>query len=404
MIKRIFLFIVGWVKISVGSDSALKCTELLRRLAVECSYMKNGGCGDIVFILSLRQFLKFRKGAVIDPFDYVAGEIHGLPKIALFLLKRPGLAVGMVLFSVTTLFSGRIIWNIDVVGNETVSDESIVALLDELGCSYGDDFKKIDFDKLCSELLVKSDDISWISVNMTGTHAKVEVRELRRGGDAPPQKNVGANVIATEDAQIMLVKTEAGIPCVRNGDIVKKGDLLVNGVIPLREGGVRFEYANGEILAYVPRTIQIEIPFKNTEKVYTGRKSKKNMIKIFKKSINLSLNYGIGYTTYDKIIESERICLFGVVPLPVWVDKVSFIEYENSDTVLDVDAAVSAAVRELRYETDEILETCEIVSVKQTCDLSDESYAIKQEMLCITDIGEIREFTTDILPEDDNGL
>lgn len=400
MIKRILLFLVGWVKLDVGSDSALKCAELMRRLSVECSRIRKSENGALCYILSWKQFVKIRRAVAYDPFEYVVSEVYGLPKIALFLFKRPGLALGIVLFIVTTVCSCRVIWNIDVVGNEKISDETVVALLDELGCSYGDNFKRLDFEKLCSDFLVKSDEISWISVNMKGTHATVEVRELRWGGDGTPQKNVGANIVASEDAQIMLVKAEAGLGCVRNGDIVKKGDLLVNGVIPLREGGVRFEYAKGEILAYVPRTIQIEIPIKNTEKVYTGRKSQKKMIKIFKKSINLSLNYGIEYTTYDKIVESERFYLFGVVPLPVWVDKVTFIEYENSDTVLDVDAAVSAAVRELRYETDEILETCEIVRVKQICDLSDESYIITQEMLCITDIAETREFTTDILPDD----
>lgn len=396
MIKRLLLFFIGWVQVYVSPDAILKCTEILRIEEIECSRIITEKSGSLRLVMSLRQFSKFKKAAVAEALEYSHSNVLGLPQIFLFFLRRPGIALGVILFTVLTVWSGRIIWNIDIIGNDKVSDESIISLLAELGCSYGDDYTKIDFDRLHSDFLVMSDDISWISVNMKGTHARVEVRELRRGGDEEIPDTVGANVIAAEDAQIMLLKVESGLGAVNNGDVVKKGDLLISGVIPLREGGVRFEYADGEVLSYVSRTVEVEIPFKSTEKTYTGRKSEKNFIKIFKKSINLSLNYGIEYTTYDKIVESERLYLFGLIPLPVWVDKVTFKEYENSETVLESDAAVSAALKELRFEIDEILKTCEIVGIKQICSLSDESYIIKQEMLCITDVAETREFTADV--------
>ena len=399
MIKRLFLFICGWVKVTSWGECSPKLSELMRRFAVQCHKVKKDREGRNVYVLPVKEFGKIKKELEKEEFDVTVGAVRGLPHILFSLLRRPGIVVGVLFFIVVTVMSGRIIWNIEIKGNEKVSDGEIISLLEELGCSYGDDFRELDFDKLNSDFLVRSENISWISVNMTGNCAMVQVRELRPGGSGGKTENVGSNIVAAENGQIMLIKTEAGEVSVNNGDVVKKGDLLISGVVPLREGGVRFEYAKGEALAYVSRIVDVSIPLKTTKKVYTGEEMTKKSVKIFKKSINLFLNYGIEYTTYDKIVESERFYLFGVIPMPVWVDKVTYREYRNSEAVLDVDAAVSAGIRELRSDLDDILETCEIVRVKQICDISDGGVTLKMELLCITDIAETVEFTTEVPPD-----
>ncbi len=396
MIKRLFLFICGWIRISVSGELATKISELMRRLAVQCYKVDTDENGTVNYILARGEFKKLKKELEAEKTDVTVGELKGLPDIILRIIRRPGIIAGIFLFIIMTVRSGKIIWNIEIDGNDKVSDSEIITLLEELGCSYGDDFTEIDFDRLNSDFLVRSEDISWISVNMTGNCAKVQVRELRPGGNDVTSENTGANIVARENGQIMLIKTEAGVVSVKNGDIVKGGDLLISGVIPLREGGVRFEYAKGEALAYVSRNIEVRVPLENREKVYTGNEKVKKSVKIFKKSINLFLNYGIEYTTYDKIVESERMYLLGVVPLPVWVDKVTYKEYKNYETVLDVDAAVSAGVKELKYELDEILSVADIVRIKQISDISESSVTLKLELLCITDIAETVEFTADV--------
>lgn len=397
MIKRLFLFICGWIRISVSDEISTKISELMRRLAVQVYKVDTDENGTVNYILSRGEFKKLKSELDVNKTEVTVGDLKGLPDILLKFLYRPGIIVGILLFIIMTVRSGKIIWNIEIDGNDKVNDGEILALLEELGCSYGDDFTIIDFDRLHSDFLVRSENISWISVNMTGNCAKVQVRELRHGGSGEISENIGANVVARENGQIMLIKTEAGVANVKNGDIVKCGDLLISGVIPLREGGVRFEYAKGEALAYVPRTIEAKVPLENSKKVYTGNEKVQKSVKIFKKSINLFLNYGIEYTTYDKIVESERLYLFGIVPLPVWVDKVTYKEYKNYETVLDVDAAVREGVKELKYDLDEILSVADIVRIKQISDISEGSVTLKLELLCITDIAETVEFTADVL-------
>ena len=140
----------------------------------------------------------------------------------------------------------------------------------------------------------------------------------------------------------------------------------------------------------------MEVPFKTSEKVYTGESFTKKTVKIFKKSINLSINSGIEYTTCDRIVRSKRISIFGTIPLPVWIEETEYREYHYSEKMLMKDEAVSAALAELRDRLDGILENAEIISSSFAYEISEDRFIIKCDLTCITDIAEVVEFTADV--------
>ena len=395
MLKAILSYLAGSYIFTVPEESRLELVNCLRDEGISVRRVHLTPDGEYSFTVPAVGCRRL-KGTLDElGINYALSNLKGFPRHLLFLVRRPGLIIGGVLILLMSMLSSRVIWGFDVVGNTTVPDDEILLMLDELGCGVGDYIPSLDLDLIHAKFLAKNHDISWIAVNLKGNFATVEVIETRKAESPVFEEGVYANIVAKEDAQIYLVKTEAGVSVAEPGRVVKKGEILISGVIDVREDRVRYEYANGEVLAYVPRVIDIKVPISSAEKVYTGREKSEKSIKFFKKSINLFSKGGIEYTVYDKIIEDRQICLFGKYPLPLWTSAVTYREYEYVTREHTIGETVASAMAELRDRLDETLEDAELISNKVTYTVTDDAFVIKYDMLCLTDISAVSEFTVE---------
>ena len=182
----------------------------------------------------------------------------GFPFLAAAYRGRAGLAVGAVLGAALLVFRSQFLWTIDVVGQEHVSEARLRTLLAESGVKTGALCRGVDAGQVKRDILLKVEDISWLSVNIVGCHANVEIKEKTRkpenDGDTP------CNLKAKEDGVITKITVGEGVTEVKKGSGVAKGDLLVSGVSAAREGTVRYLHAEGEIMADVISEKEFKLP------------------------------------------------------------------------------------------------------------------------------------------------
>ena len=182
----------------------------------------------------------------------------GFPFLAAAYRGRAGLAVGAALGAALLVFLSQFLWTIDVVGQEHVSEARLRALLAESGVKTGTLCRGVDAGQVKRDILLKVEDISWLSVNIVGCHANVEIKEKTRkpenDGDTP------CNLKAKEDGVITKITVGEGVTEVKKGSGVAKGDLLVSGVSAAREGTVRYLHAEGEIMADVISEKEFKLP------------------------------------------------------------------------------------------------------------------------------------------------
>ena len=327
-------------------------------------------------------------------------EVEMSPLLGLFGLlyryrKRYGLFLGALLMALATFISRYFIWDMRVVGNEDVPASQIIAELEELGCAPGAYIPSLDFKMIANDYLLKSEDIAWISVNMRSSVANVEVLERKKPfTDVDPERRTGeggANLIATEDAQIVRATITSGQRIVSPGDIVRQGELLAAGEITMRDGSVRYEYAFGEVLGKVYREINIEIPVEGEKKVYTGRENERKIVKIFGKSKNLFGNGGIEYSEYDKIYKEEQLSVFGSVTLPVTVITETDKEYLTEPCAYTQREVEQIAKREFRDELDALLSQGEIASIERNDSFDGEYFRIVGKIYLIKNVAQVSE-------------
>lgn len=309
---------------------------------------------------------------------------HGLEPILRRYRHRYGIPVGIGMFIGILLLSSRFIWSMDVVGNEQISDDEVLARLEELGCSVGTYIPSIDFDRLHTDYLLAYDDTAWIAVNVSGTKATVELREMVTNPPVPDE-DIPYNLIADEDGVIESLEVLRGDPVVEPGLLVRKGELLVSGV---RDFGERLGlvHARGKVYARVKREFTIEVPLIREVKIATGTEYSEKYLKILGFSIKFSGNTGNLPAECDKIVRESEVTLFDTIELPVSVQETVFREYTTTTEQITEDEAKTEAYRRLRAQMEQLLSEGELVSREIEAGMAGDKYVIVCQLELVRDI------------------
>lgn len=389
MINFLIFLLGGYVKFTVEAKYKETVLDFITKNRIRIRAFEFNKTESISFEATAycsRRLTEFLSTAAIP---YSKGCVMGLPRLLSKYGRRYGILIGVIIFAVTVSAAQNYVWYIDVKGCTTVNEEDVLENLEELGFTYGTNFRKIDFDYLRNSYLAKNDDLCWISINMQGTYAHVEVRELK---DPPRYDNSGcANVIAAEKGRIILVESFEGAPAVFPGDIVSKGDLLISGIMTSGEDQLRWERANGRVLAEVERIFKAEIPKKIEKKVYSGQELRETSLIFFKKCVKLSGNCRISDTEYDTIIEKVRISLFDTVKLPVFVETKTYKPYAVSLCQLTEEQLKELEKATVSKRISEILLDAQLLETETHRYETEDSYVVFGKVVCIADIGEMRE-------------
>ena len=123
---------------------------------------------------------------------------HGLPFVLLPLKNRWGYFVGILCFVIIISFLSSFVWNINIIGNERVSDATVLAYLENNNLHCGTMWSSVDRDTLSWQMLSEFDEFSWVHINKVGTTAIVEINERRLAPMPDNDKLQGKNVMRKE--------------------------------------------------------------------------------------------------------------------------------------------------------------------------------------------------------------
>ena len=381
---------LGKTKIFIHKKNVSKALDIIlsNNLSYEGISFTDDGSAIIIVHSSLKK-------TFINLFDK---NSIGIEKISEFGIgsyitiykKRWSIIIGLFLMILCVHISSLFVWRIDISGNKTVDDKEILSILKDNGFSLGSYIPNIDFDVLHNKFLLESNNISWISVNMDGNVANVLVKECLE--ENYEREKTFSNVVAKSDGQITLITLFDGLKTVNIYDVVKKGDILISGIIDSSAEGVRYVHADGIVNAYVNKHISVKIPMKNKVKEYTGAFYTDKSINLFLKNVNILKKCGNSYDLYDKIDTSNDLYIFDSIKLPLSISSVKYFEYRYVDKSYSEREAKDIALIELRAKMDEYLKEAELISKKINYYCDYEFYYIECDLYCIENIAQVVEF------------
>lgn len=161
-------------------------------------------------------------------------------------------------------------------------------------------------------MLLELGDISWLSVNVKGCTAHVQVVERKR----PPEivdRNARTNMVAARDGLVTRVEALDGKALVMAGSTVTKGQLLISGVADSKFGVVRFMQGRGRVYARTWYELSVRVPMTAVEKRGEGKTTTRVALDVGKQRIKI---YGKGSMLgagCDKIVTYHPLTLpFGL--------------------------------------------------------------------------------------------
>lgn len=287
----------------------------------------------------LRRAMKNLEGSL----TLVRGE--GVPFFLGRFRRRQALVLGLTVCALWVTVGSFFIWDFTVEGNETVTEEEILRALEKYGIGIGTLGLGLDTEDLRNHVLLEVPELSWITVNISGCRATVQVRE-RIPVPELVSKREPTNVVARRAGLVLEVQALDGAACVLPGSSVTEGQLLISGVEDTETLGARVLTGMGTVEARTWYTLTARLPLTAPVKQYTGEEKTFYSLVIGTRRIKFFSNSGMEAGTYDKITTRDRLTFFGL-PLPLTLERETCRYYETEQAAVDITAAEAAAEQAL---------------------------------------------------------
>jgi len=289
-------------------------------------------------------------------------------RILLFLLP--------LFFIITTSLLSLFIWNVEIEGADSSLQKQVSKFISDNGVYVGAIKHKIDPYDVKRTAILEIDDLSWIWVDIRGTTAKVKIRKRTPKPDII-SVNEPSDVIAMHSGIVEKMQVFCGIPLVKEGDYVKKGQILATGVFRSENENIPtyYHHATANVIVRLSEEKSVLIPKKTAIKTPTGEKKNTFSINFKKNRINFSLNSGISYKEYDKIEKKYALPL-----IPIYFSKTVFeeirVDYIDTDIAEEIKLQRKVFLDELERKNMELIELTE------NCEEKDNSVTVTFSAEC----------------------
>lgn len=279
----ILSFLCGECRFAVSIEQSAFLAELCRIrgfwIYAEERDEKNGE-----FLFSCRLFAAKRLVPLCRGSGVELREVYqrGLPVLLRKLSRRPGLLVGGIVALLILLVSPLFLWEVEFTGNETLTQEELEQELMLSGLGRGSFLPRVDADAVAGNLRRADARLAYVAVNLRGTVATVQIREAEPEPAAP--LTAPANLVAGKDGVVILPLIYEGRCLVKEGDVVRAGQLLASGILDSENNGTRITRASGEVLARTVRTYTVFVPFSYTVEAPVGREGRELSLLFFGKA------------------------------------------------------------------------------------------------------------------------
>ncbi|MEF9959663.1 MAG: sporulation protein YqfD [Niameybacter sp.] len=279
-------------------------------------------------------------------------EKRGLPFLQFRYRKRWMLAIGSLIFVGLLYLLCSFVWLVEVEGCQRLNDTEVIETLETHGYEVGKFKGKLDLRKAEQVLIDAYPEIIWTGVKYQGTKLVIQISESVPKPVLVDEKEP-CNLVATRDALITYIATDRGMPQVKKGDTVKKGDLLVSGSIPFNDesGASYLAHAKAQVRAKTGYALTASMPLESIKKEYTQRVSTRYNLKLFDFKIPIWKQHAKDvYNYYDEVVTVKQFKLTKQFPLPFYFERTQKVEYIPQKQRIEEDVAKEKLYAKL-YDT-----------------------------------------------------
>ena len=360
MLKYILRFFRGYLYVSLIGNSPERFLNLCRNNRIYTWKVRRTD-SQYVFYMYAGDYKKmnniYLKTGTYPHIINKNGLIFRIRKI----LRRKSLLPSFVLFISTIYFLSFIVWDIDISGEMRHTDEEIREYLKDIGVYEGMITKKVDGDAIEKCIRNTFNDISWVSVELSGCNIHIKLLEADVMEDKSNKNEEYSSIVASSSGIVDKIMTRSGTPLVRPGDEVEKGQVLVSGIVELyNDGGEVIKklpvYADADIYINTTYKYSDELSMIYPDRQYTGSKKEKIALNVMGRIFFLEnpLNRFKSYEKYDIMSKAVNICGPDIIADNISLSSIVTSEYETIYRTYNNKEAVKKARHNLSIYLNEL--------------------------------------------------
>lgn len=260
-------------------------------------------------------------------------------------------------FFLVSKISGYL-FKIEIIDNDLELREFILKELEKNGIEELKQKKSFDEIEMIKKKILSEnkDKIEWLEIVEKGVKYIVKIEE--RIKNPRLEDKFPSNIVASKEGIVKTIIASNGQVIVSNDTYVKKGDVLISGIIKLNDQEKNRVQAKGDVYAETWYKVTAEQAFHDYIDDLTGNFKKGIKIAFFNQKYKFYKDYHISEVK-EKILFKNKI-------LPIYISYDLIREKNYKDVILNCDEALEKALVKARTKINESLEGEEkIISEKQ---------------------------------------
>lgn len=306
---------------------------------------------------------------------------YGLPFFTYKFRYRWGIAAGVLFFAIFSLIMQNFVWTVELNGVDSISTSQLMTALANNGFAVGKFKGTLDLHSIERQIQLQFDEIGWMSINLIGTHAQIEIKEKALVPNAEIS-DTPSNIKAKCDGVIVSTNIRRGTAEIAPGSAVSKGQLVVSGFYENALGELHFVDADAEIIANTSHSFSAacgETAVLLVPDTITNR----SRLQIY--WVDFPVTFSSESFPYSVYTQSHQLYLDGK-PVPLTVSTQYVVNYKEVSIGLDK----SAAEKQLNarctlyklFVLNSAIDITENVKIEQNGGV----YKVKADYSCIEDI------------------
>ena len=226
--------------------------------------------------MSLPDYKRIRRIARKTKIMPYARKRFGAPFLLSYLQRKKVFLTGIFLFFLILYLLSTRVWNITIQGEQRYTDEQLLKYLRSIDVCGGMPAKKVDCQEIEESIRGKYKDIGWVSAELKGSYLRIQLLENEKVS-SKIKKGEAVHIVAAHAGTVQSIITREGRPMVHKGDYVKKGDILISGVVEVVGDNETLldkkpVASDGDVVLETHYTYEEQIPLSHEKRVKTGKK------------------------------------------------------------------------------------------------------------------------------------
>ena len=200
----------------------------------------------------------------------------GLPFVCGRAMRDWTFTFGFILFFVVLHVLSMFVWQINYYGQREYTQETIRKEVTAMGVYTGMLRSHLDCDSIERNLRECYDNMSWVSAEEKGCVLNIKMKEGTAEKKADVLDTTPCHLVAPCRGTVQSIVTKEGTAKVKKGSKVKKGDILIRGIVEIKDdsdtvvkkNGV---HAAGEVTILTEKKYEDRINIRHMNKNKTGK-------------------------------------------------------------------------------------------------------------------------------------